>query len=243
MDPEAAIFRIEVRSYLLNVDGLNVLIDTCCGNDKERSVPWAHRLQSQWLQNLAGAGCDPADIQLVLCTHLHADHVGWNTRLEDGRWIPRFRTLVTCSAARTLSSLDARRVKLTIESLSTRCCRWSRRALPTSWRAATASIARSRMASGSRMRPAILPAASSSTPSAAECGRCSRATSSTTRSTRPARHPVLRRRESGGSLRHQTAPACAVRGERCGFEYRCIFPTSFPLPRTSAGAHFSYDFR
>ena len=59
MDPEAAIFRIEVRSYLMHVDGLNVLIDTCCGNDKQRSVPWAHRLQTQWLQNLAGAGCNP----------------------------------------------------------------------------------------------------------------------------------------------------------------------------------------
>src|SRR5580658_5039583 len=90
LDPQAAIFRIEVRSFLLNVDGLNVLVDTCCGNDKERSVPWAHRLQSQWLENLAGAGCDPADIHLVLCTHLHADHVGWNTRLENGRWIPTF---------------------------------------------------------------------------------------------------------------------------------------------------------
>lgn len=90
LDPQAAVFRIEVRSYLLKVDGLNVLIDTCCGNDKERSVPWAHRLQSQWLQNLRAAGCKPADIHLVLCTHLHADHVGWNTRLDDGRWVPTF---------------------------------------------------------------------------------------------------------------------------------------------------------
>jgi glyoxylase-like metal-dependent hydrolase (beta-lactamase superfamily II) len=90
LDPQAAIFRIEVRSYLLNVDGLNVLVDSCCGNDKQRSVPWAHQLQSQWLQNLARSGCDPADIDLVLCTHLHADHVGWNTRLKDGRWVPTF---------------------------------------------------------------------------------------------------------------------------------------------------------
>ena len=89
-DPNAAIFRIEVRSYLLSMDGLNVLIDSCCGNDKQRSVPWAHRLQSQWLHNLALAGCDPGDIHLVLCTHLHADHVGWNTRLENERWVPTF---------------------------------------------------------------------------------------------------------------------------------------------------------
>jgi hypothetical protein len=59
VDARTAIFRIEVRSYVLNVDGLNVLIDTCCGNDKQRSVPWAHRLQTRWLQNLAGAGCGP----------------------------------------------------------------------------------------------------------------------------------------------------------------------------------------
>jgi glyoxylase-like metal-dependent hydrolase (beta-lactamase superfamily II) len=90
LDPEAAVFRIQVRSYLLRLDGINVLVDTCCGNDKERSVPWAHRLQSRWLQNLAAAGCDPGDIHLVLCTHLHADHVGWNTRLRDGRWVPTF---------------------------------------------------------------------------------------------------------------------------------------------------------
>lgn len=90
LDPEAAVFRMQVRSYLLRLDGINVLVDTCCGNDKERSVPWAHRLQSRWLENLAAAGCDPGDIHLVLCTHLHADHVGWNTRLRDGRWVPTF---------------------------------------------------------------------------------------------------------------------------------------------------------
>jgi len=90
LDEQAAIFRIEVRSYVMQVDGLNVLIDTCCGNDKIRSVPWADRLQSEWLINLARAGFAPEDIHLVLCTHLHADHVGWNTRLANGAWVPTF---------------------------------------------------------------------------------------------------------------------------------------------------------
>ena len=90
LDEQAAIFRIEVRSYVMQVDGLNVLIDTCCGNDKIRSVPWADRLQSDWLINLAHAGFAPEDIHLVLCTHLHADHVGWNTRLANGAWVPTF---------------------------------------------------------------------------------------------------------------------------------------------------------
>lgn len=89
-DPVQAVFRLEVRSFVLQVDGRNVLIDTCCGNDKQRSVPWADRLQTPWLANLAQEGFDPEDIDLVLCTHLHADHVGWNTRLKDGRWVPTF---------------------------------------------------------------------------------------------------------------------------------------------------------
>jgi glyoxylase-like metal-dependent hydrolase (beta-lactamase superfamily II) len=90
LDADVAQFHIEVRSYVLEVDGLNVLIDSCCGNDKVRSVPWADRLQTDWLAQLARAGYRPEDIHLVLCTHLHTDHVGWNTRLENGRWVPTF---------------------------------------------------------------------------------------------------------------------------------------------------------
>jgi glyoxylase-like metal-dependent hydrolase (beta-lactamase superfamily II) len=90
LDAVAAQFRIEVQSFVLEVDGLNVLIDSCCGNDKIRSVPWAHQLKTDWLGNLARAGFRPEDIHLVLCTHLHADHVGWNTRLHNGQWVPTF---------------------------------------------------------------------------------------------------------------------------------------------------------
>jgi glyoxylase-like metal-dependent hydrolase (beta-lactamase superfamily II) len=89
-DPAEAHFKIAVRSYVLQVDGLNILIDACNGNDKQRSIPLAHNLQTAYLQHLAQAGLKPADIHLVLCTHLHADHVGWNTRLENGRWVPTF---------------------------------------------------------------------------------------------------------------------------------------------------------
>ena len=90
LDPATATFHLEVRSYLLQVDGLNILIDTCCGNDKVRSVPWADRLQSPYLQNLHRLGLNPNDIHVVLCTHLHVDHVGWNTRLDNGEWVPTF---------------------------------------------------------------------------------------------------------------------------------------------------------
>lgn len=68
-----------------------ILIDTCVGNDKPRpNRPGWHRQNKPWLSNLAAHGLQPEDIDFVLCTHLHADHVGWNTRLIDGRWQPTF---------------------------------------------------------------------------------------------------------------------------------------------------------
>jgi glyoxylase-like metal-dependent hydrolase (beta-lactamase superfamily II) len=68
-----------------------ILVDTCSGNDKERPHKQRyHRKNWPHLANLAAAGFAPDDIDYVLCTHLHADHVGWNTRLVGGRWVPTF---------------------------------------------------------------------------------------------------------------------------------------------------------
>lgn len=80
------------RSYLIRVHGLNILVDTCNGNHKQRiGADWQHDLRSQaFLQNLHLAGLQPSDIHIVICTHLHGDHVGWNTRLENGKWVPTF---------------------------------------------------------------------------------------------------------------------------------------------------------
>lgn len=89
-DPAQAQFRLSVHSYVLELDGLNVLVDSCNGNDKTRSVPFANQLQTPYLENLGKLGLGVHDIHMVLCTHLHADHVGWNTRLADGRWVPTF---------------------------------------------------------------------------------------------------------------------------------------------------------
>jgi glyoxylase-like metal-dependent hydrolase (beta-lactamase superfamily II) len=88
--PATANVRISVHSYVLRVDGRNILIDTCCGNDKQRSLAPVSNLHTQYLENLARVGLQPTDIHLVMCTHLHFDHVGWNTRLDGGRWIPTF---------------------------------------------------------------------------------------------------------------------------------------------------------
>jgi glyoxylase-like metal-dependent hydrolase (beta-lactamase superfamily II) len=79
-----------VHSFVLRVDGRNILIDTCCGNDKKRSLPPVSMQQWPYLENLARAGLRPEEIDLVMCTHLHFDHVGWNTRLQDGSWMPTF---------------------------------------------------------------------------------------------------------------------------------------------------------
>jgi glyoxylase-like metal-dependent hydrolase (beta-lactamase superfamily II) len=88
--PDRAGMRISVHSYVLRVDGRNMLVDTCCGNDKQRSLASVSQLQSPYLENLRRSGLRPEDIHVVMCTHLHFDHVGWNTRLRDGRWVPTF---------------------------------------------------------------------------------------------------------------------------------------------------------
>ena len=89
-DPGQSGMRISVHSYVLRVDDRNILIDTCCGNDKSRSIPEVNNQQYPYLENLLRAGLRPEDIDLVMCTHLHFDHVGWNTRLQDGSWVPTF---------------------------------------------------------------------------------------------------------------------------------------------------------
>ncbi|HWK67339.1 MAG TPA: MBL fold metallo-hydrolase [Rhizobiaceae bacterium] len=68
-----------------------ILIDACVGTDKERHArtQWTG-LQTPFLDRLAQTGFQPEEIDYVCCTHLHADHVGWNTRLIDGQWVPAF---------------------------------------------------------------------------------------------------------------------------------------------------------
>ena len=88
--PDQSNMRISVHSFILRVDDRNILIDTCCGNDKKRSIPAVDNQQFPYLANLKQAGLQPEDIDVVMCTHLHFDHVGWNTRLQDGTWVPTF---------------------------------------------------------------------------------------------------------------------------------------------------------
>lgn len=80
-----------IHSWLVQTQHHTILIDTATGNDKDRpDVPLFDQLHEPYLARLAEAGVQPADVDYVLLTHLHADHVGWNTRLDQGRWIPTF---------------------------------------------------------------------------------------------------------------------------------------------------------
>jgi glyoxylase-like metal-dependent hydrolase (beta-lactamase superfamily II) len=77
--------------YVVKTDRYTLLIDTSCGNDKDRATrPEFSHLNTDFLGALAEAGVAPEQVDYVMCTHLHWDHVGWNTRLLDGRWVPTF---------------------------------------------------------------------------------------------------------------------------------------------------------
>jgi glyoxylase-like metal-dependent hydrolase (beta-lactamase superfamily II) len=82
-----------MQSWLLRTGDHVVVIDTGCGNDKIREneeFRRFHKLDLPYLDRLAACGVRPADVTMVINTHLHVDHVGWNTRLTDGRWVPTF---------------------------------------------------------------------------------------------------------------------------------------------------------
>jgi glyoxylase-like metal-dependent hydrolase (beta-lactamase superfamily II) len=91
MEPGTGLLVVSFHSFLICSKGLKILVDTCSGNDRHRPKKQRYHMK-QWpyLENLAGTGVAPEEIDYVLCTHLHVDHVGWNTRLVGGRWVPTF---------------------------------------------------------------------------------------------------------------------------------------------------------
>ncbi len=81
---------MSIHALIVDTGDRRIIVDTCVGNDKERSIPnWSH-LQTSFLKDLEDAGYPRESFDTVLCTHLHVDHVGWNTMLVDGAWIPTF---------------------------------------------------------------------------------------------------------------------------------------------------------
>ena len=80
------------QSYIVKTPHHTILVDSCIGNDKPRPLrpKWNMKTDDNYARALAAAGFSVGDIDYVMCTHLHVDHVGWNTRLENGRWVPTF---------------------------------------------------------------------------------------------------------------------------------------------------------
>jgi glyoxylase-like metal-dependent hydrolase (beta-lactamase superfamily II) len=81
---------MSIHALVVETPQQTLIVDTCIGNDKQRDIPNWTNLQGPFLEDLANAGYPRESIDRVLCTHLHVDHVGWNTMLVDGQWLPTF---------------------------------------------------------------------------------------------------------------------------------------------------------
>jgi len=82
---------LAIQTYVLRSTKHTILVDTCVGCDKTSSIPiWHMRTDTSWLDRLTAVGVAPEDVDYVFCTHLHGDHIGWNTQLIDGRYVPVF---------------------------------------------------------------------------------------------------------------------------------------------------------
>ena len=81
---------ISFQCFVVETPGRRIMIDTCIGNDRWREHAIFNDMQTSFLQDLEHAGYPPESIDTVLCTHLHFDHVGWNTRKRNGEWVPTF---------------------------------------------------------------------------------------------------------------------------------------------------------
>lgn len=90
-DPATGLLIMSFHSLVVRTAQGVLLVDTCVGNHKDRPMlPEWHQQEWPYLDRLKQAGLRPGDVDFVCCTHLHGDHVGWNTRLEDGQWVPTF---------------------------------------------------------------------------------------------------------------------------------------------------------
>ena len=81
---------MSIHALIIDTGSRRIIVDTCLGNDKKREIPAWNMLQTSFLADLEAAGYPRESIDTVLCTHLHVDHVGWNTMLVEGEWVPTF---------------------------------------------------------------------------------------------------------------------------------------------------------
>jgi glyoxylase-like metal-dependent hydrolase (beta-lactamase superfamily II) len=90
-DPGSRCMLLHFHSWIVRTRHHTMLVDTCNGDHKSRpGLARLHNLETGYLERLRAAGVAPEEVDFVFCTHLHVDHVGWNTRLDKGRWVPTF---------------------------------------------------------------------------------------------------------------------------------------------------------
>lgn len=89
VEPDGTL-KISIHALLVEASGLRLVVDTCIGNDKPRNLIRQQVLSTPFLERMADVGWPRESVDAVVCTHLHVDHVGWNTMQVDGAWVPTF---------------------------------------------------------------------------------------------------------------------------------------------------------
>ncbi|MGB7298900.1 MAG: MBL fold metallo-hydrolase [Burkholderiaceae bacterium] len=92
MNPANGMLLFPCQSYIVRTSHHTILVDSCVGNHKDRPTrpAWHQKTDTSYLDALKQHSLSPEDIDYVMCTHMHSDHIGWNTQLKDGRWVPTF---------------------------------------------------------------------------------------------------------------------------------------------------------
>jgi hypothetical protein len=111
--PETDKLILPIQSYVVRTPQSTVLVDSCVGNHKSVGwfPEWDQRTDDTWERNLQSVAVRPEEIDVVLCTHLHVDHSGWNTRLLNGRWVPTFPNARYVLSRRECDSAEQRWTK------------------------------------------------------------------------------------------------------------------------------------
>ena len=111
---------LSIHSWVVRTPDDIIVIDTGTGNDRDRgNNPFYHQLDTPYLENLLATGIKPEEVTLVLMTHLHTDHVGWNTVWRENRWVPLFpNARYFCSEKELMRVKDSERYRnLWLDSL------------------------------------------------------------------------------------------------------------------------------
>ncbi len=90
IEPSTNLALVSIHTWVIRTPQKTILVDTCNGNHKPRAMESMAMLNTDWLERLTASGIAPSEVDAVVCTHIHLDHVGWNTTLSGSEWVPTF---------------------------------------------------------------------------------------------------------------------------------------------------------